>query len=85
MQNLPASIWELLGAIVVGFGGVITLCFKLINSLRSDNKELQNQIITQVLPAMNSNTEASKQLVTATQQVISAVAVAKDREQRVEG
>ena len=63
----------IVAAVGAGFGGAI----KIILSQRDDINELTAKIIDKAIPALEANAHAGEQIVDATRQVLTALAVAQ--------
>jgi hypothetical protein len=77
INAVPAGLWGLLSAVAVGLFGFLGLLIKLIQQVEVDKKELHNKVLDQVMPALQANARATESMVDATQQAITALAVAR--------
>jgi hypothetical protein len=73
--SIPTSVWEAIGVVAVAIFGFFGALVKLLLAFRVDNKELQDKVMDRAIPALEANAEAGKQMVAATQQMLTALAV----------
>lgn len=75
-----SNIWPLLVVMFAGAGGVFAFLVKHIAELRTENRELRDKVMDQVVPALTENTLASKAMMESTVRLQSALAVAEDHQ-----
>lgn len=83
--SIPTSAWAALGVILAAVFGFFGALVKLLMAFREDNKELQDKVMDRAIPALEANAEAGKQMVAATQQMLTALAVAQAVKDRDDG
>lgn len=77
LQDMDPAAWGGISVAITAVFGFFGLLVKLIVDARNDNKELQNKVMDRAIPALESNAEATKLMVTVTQQALTALAVAQ--------
>lgn len=75
LASIPAGAWSAIAAGTAVLGGGTGVVAKLILAFRQDNKDLQDKVMDKAIPALEANAEATKMMVAATQQILTALAV----------
>lgn len=82
-SSFPTSGWAVIGALLflisTGAAWWGRTTWKLVKDLRDENKELQEQVIKQVIPAVQESTATLRQ---ALQQLAASDALARERRPR---
>lgn len=77
LAAIDPTVGVIVAAGVTALFGFFGILVKLIRDLQADNKELQNKVMDRAIPALESNAEATKLMVSVTQQALTALAVAQ--------
>jgi hypothetical protein len=77
LTSIPSGLWATSAAFLALESAVLGGLIKLVLQFRADNKELQDKIMDRAIPALEANADATKMMVGATQQALTALAVAQ--------
>jgi hypothetical protein len=83
--TISTSVWAVIGISITAIFGLFGGLVKLLMQFRADIKELQDKVMDRAIPALEANAEATKLMVSATQQALTALAVAQALKDRDDG